>query len=65
MCADNRCSLVCSGCGATEEAETFLDAYEQAQEAGWGQTACGLLLCAACVQRVTRRAAMIANAHLN
>lgn len=65
MCADNRCSLVCTGCGATEEAETFLDAYDQAQKAGWGMLRCGKLLCAACVQRVTAVAARRANAHLN
>ena len=65
MCADGKCSLVCSGCGAIEEAETFLVAYEQAQEAGWGQTACGLLLCAECLARMVKRAQMIANAHLN
>lgn len=65
MCGDGRCQLVCAGCGATSEAETFLAAYDRAQEAGWGQTACGLLLCAECVARVAKRAMMIAHAHLN
>lgn len=65
MCGDGRCEAVCVGCGATEEAASVLDVYDLIQAAGWGQTACGLLLCAECVARVAKRAMMIAHAHLN
>lgn len=65
MCEGGKCELVCTGCQATEEGTTFLEAYERAREAGWGMTGCGLLLCAACVRRVTTLAARRANAILN
>lgn len=65
MCETGKCELVCAGCGATEEAETFLAAYERAREAEWGMLADGLLLCAVCVARVAKRAMMMINAHLN
>lgn len=63
---DGKVVAACAGCGATSEpVETFLEMYDQIQTAGWGQTICGKLLCASCVERVAKRAAMIANAHLN
>lgn len=65
MCGDGKCELVCGGCRASLEAETFLAAYERAREAEWGMLADGLLLCAGCVARVAKRAMMIAHAHLN
>lgn len=67
MCdSTGKAVAVCAGCGVTEEAPTLLDMYDLIAAAGWGQLeVAGLLLCAGCVERVSKRLAMMANAHLN
>lgn len=64
-CEASKPVAVCVACGATEEAESFLEMYQKIQEAGWGQLICGGLVCPECLARVAKRQAMMANAHLN
>jgi hypothetical protein len=69
--SDGRIEAVCAACGAVEDAgPSMVEALERLMELNWVMVDCpendmGLLVCPSCVQRISKRMAMMANAGLN
>lgn len=68
MCQEPReIRAVCAACGESPGLQiiSMLDLLRRLTELGWGMVECGLLVCPSCVERISKRNAMAANAHLN
>jgi hypothetical protein len=65
-CGGQGIEAACTACGVKGYIGTsVIDVLERLAEAGWGVTECGTFLCPSCLQRISNRLAMMANAGLN